>query len=112
VPVAIEVGLVPLLKDLLVLSNASTSVSTLGAVMTCLRALTNKSLGARAVLDEPDLCQAILCASTVIMNDWYAYRDQLAIIATCSSSTATAEVVNTLHTSKLDRIRCAQNVAA
>jgi hypothetical protein len=70
VPIAVEAGVMALLKDVLWqdCDGTSTSISSLRAAMTCLRVITNTSLGVQAVVKQPDLSQAIVAASTAILE--------------------------------------------
>jgi hypothetical protein len=103
VPIVIKAGVIPLLKDVLEQGSKSTSTGSLRAAMTCLRVITNNSLGTRAVMGQPDLCQAIVAASTKILDDWCANNDQLAAATSGnlrfggSTPNAAAEVADTLH---------------
>jgi hypothetical protein len=103
VPILIDAGFIPLLKDVLEQGSKSTSTSSLRAAMTCLRVITNDSLGTRAVMEQPDLCQAIVAASTRVLDNWCANNDQLATATSGSlrfggsTPNAAAEIADTLH---------------
>jgi hypothetical protein len=96
VPIAVEAGVIALLKDVLWqdCDGTSTSISSLRAAMTCLRVITNTSLGVQAVVKQPDLCQAVVAASTAILEQWFANKDQL---IDASSTAMAAEIADTLH---------------
>jgi hypothetical protein len=95
VPVAVEAGLISLLED--VLDQDDASISSLSAAMMCLRAVTDTSFGARAVMAQPDLCKSIVAASARILEKGCADQDVVIEDKLASPTIDAAGAADTLH---------------
>jgi hypothetical protein len=101
VPAVIEAGALPLLKDMLEQEVHQLPTRPIRTVISCVRLLTDKPLGARSVLPDQELCKVVLDAATSVMSDWCYQQEhgttvQAITAETCSNAVIT--VANLLAT--------------
>ena len=68
VPAAIDAGLLPLLST--VLARPVNSCSARGAVLRCLRLTTDKSFGARKMVEDTQLMHSVLDSCIAAADEW------------------------------------------
>jgi hypothetical protein len=114
VPAAIDAELLPLLKSLLAqeIQQSPTKAST-STVISCMKLLTDKPLGARSVLADPELYSAVLDVAFSIMSTWCLQQkqsstDQPVSPKTCSDAMVT--VANLLSEGELSASSCHQQL--
>eukprot|EP00953_Heterococcus_sp_UTEX-ZZ885_P038075 19548-Heterococcus_DN1.PRE.1 len=77
VPLAIEAKALPLLKELLAQETEQLPIrAPISTVISCVKLISDRPLGARSVLADPLLYQAVLDAASRIMSEWCLQQER------------------------------------